>query len=204
MKTQLAAVLPLLLLLMIPRALVAQERSGGETDSAQGAHGSSGEHEATDEHHFHRNVIAGFAGVTWEDSDESAMTLGLDYTRWISECFGIGVGVERAFDDLDFTVYTIPLSYRTGPWKFFAGPGWEDPDGHESGGHGEVESGEHGEVESGGHGKEEEHSGTEFLVRAGIEYAFEVERFEISPKIMVDYVDDDYVVIAGVSFGYAF
>ena len=180
-NSRITAALPLMILLMQPGALVAQEHGSEE------AHSASGGHEAAEGHHFHRNLIAGFVGVTAEERREGAVTLGLDYTRWISESFGIGVGIERAFGDLDFTVYTIPLSYRTGPWKFFAGPGWEDADHHESEGHGE-----------------EGHGGTEFLVRAGVEYAFELERFEVSPKVMLDYVDDDFVLVAGVAFGYGF
>jgi hypothetical protein len=197
-NNQIAVVLPLLL--MIPGALVAQEHGGGEAAGAEAAHESSAGHEAADEHHFHRNLIAGFVGVTREEAHdgghESALTVGLDYTRWISKSFGIGVGIERAYGDLDFTVYTIPLSYRTGAWKLFAGPGWEDADDH-----GSVD---HGVEEPGGHGEQEDHGGTEFLVRAGLEYAFEFERYEVSPKIMVDYVDDDFAVIAGLSFGYGF
>lgn len=135
----------------------------------ESAHSGHGEGE-----HFHRNMIAGFIGITGEDRRERALTMGLDYTRWLTRSFGVGAGVERAFGDLDFTVYTLPFSYRSGAWKFFAGPGWEDSDHHE---------------------------GTEFLVRGGVEYAFEVGRYEISPKFMIDYIDDDVVLVGGVSIG---
>jgi hypothetical protein len=127
--------------------------------------------------HFHRNMIAGFIGITGEDRRERALTLGLDYTRWVTGSFGIGAGIERAFGDLDFTVYIIPFSYRFGAWKLFAGPGWEDSDHHE---------------------------GTEFLVRGGVEYAFEMGRYEISPKFMIDYIDDDVVLVGGVSIGFGY
>jgi hypothetical protein len=139
--------------------------------------------------HFHRNVIAGFAGITGEDRRERALTLGLDYNRWVTRAFGIGFGIERAFSDLDFTVYTVPFSYRFGPWKLFLAPGWEDSDHHESSDHGE------------GSGHE---GGGEFLMRAGVEYAFEIGRYEISPKFMVDYIDDDVVLVGGLSIGYGF
>lgn len=148
------------------------------------SHGVEGEGE-----HFHRNVIAGFIGVTGEDRRERALTLGLDYNRWVTRSFGVGFGVERALGDLDFTVYTVPFSYRFGACKLFAALGWEDQDHHQSAGHGEGS---------------EQHGGNEFLVRAGVEYAFELGRCEISPKFMIDYVDDDVVLVGGLSIGYGF
>lgn len=168
-KTECFYVMAAALLLQSQTALSAEEHDEGE--------------------HFHRNIIAGFVGVTGEDRRERALTLGLDYNRWVTESFGIGFGVERALGDLDFTVYTVPFSYRFGAWKLFAAPGWEDADHHEDSGHGE--GSQHG-------------GGNEFLMRAGVEYAFEVGRYEISPKFMIDYVDDDVVLVGGVSFGYGF
>lgn len=142
-----------------------------------------------EDEHFHRNVIAGFVGITDEDRRERALTLGLDYNRWVTRSFGIGFGIERAFGDLDFTVYTLPFSYRFGAWKLFAAPGWEDS----------------GHYESIDHGEDSMHAGsTEFLVRAGVEYAFEVGRYELSPKFMIDYIDDDFVLVGGLSIGYGF
>lgn len=150
----------------------------------------SSEHDDTaGAEHFHRNMIAGFIGITGEDRRERALTLGVDYTRWVTQSFGIGFGAERAFGDLDFTVYTVPFSYRVGAWKLFAAPGWEDSD----------------HTESVDHGEQAEHAGgTEFLMRAGVEYAFEVGRHEVSPKFMIDYVNDDVVLVGGVSIGFGF
>jgi hypothetical protein len=161
-------------------ALVVGSASARAEESAHGEHGEG--------RHFHRNVIAGFAGITSEDRREHALTLGLDYNRWVTKSFGVGFGIERALGDLDFTVYTVPVSYRFGAWKLFLAPGWEDPDHHETTDHGGVRI----------------TSGKEFLLRAGVEYAFDVGRYEISPKFMIDYIDDDVVLVDGLSVGYGF
>ena len=139
----------------------------------EGEHGSS--HGSG--HHAHKNMVAGFIGITGEDRRERALTLGVDYTRWLTPNLGVGVGAEYALGDLDFLVVAVPLSYRTGAWKFFVGPGFEDS---------------------------EHHSGNEFLVRAGVEYAFQKPDYEISPKFMLDFVDGDVVVVGGVAIGLGF
>lgn len=161
--------LSLLVFVLLANAGSLSAQSSAPADNAEGER-------------FHRNTLAGFIGVTDEERRESALTLGLDYNRWFTRSFGIGFGIERAFGDLDFTVYTVPFSYRIGAWKLFAAPGWENAD----------------------HEEHSEHGGKEFLMRAGMEYAFEIGRCEISPKFMIDYVNEDVVLIAGVSVGYGF
>ena len=141
--------------------------------AARGEEATHGEH--GESHHHHKNLIAGFIGITGEDRRERALTLGVDYTRWLTPTMGIGVGVERAFGDLDFTVVAVPLSFRFDRWKFFAGPGTEHSHGH-----------------------------TEFLIRAGAEYAFMMDGYEIAPKFMLDVVDGDVVVVGGVAIGLGF
>jgi hypothetical protein len=135
-------------------------------ESAHGGHGEA---------HHHKNLVAGFIGITGEDRRERALTLGVDYTRWLTPTMGIGVGVERAFGDLDFTVVAVPLSFRFDRWKFFAGPGTEHS-----------------------------HGDTEFLIRAGAEYAFEQSGYEVAPKFMLDFIDGDVVIVGGVSVGFGF
>ena len=143
--------------------------SAGAT-AEETSHGEHGE-----AHHGHKNQIAGFIGITGEDRRDRAITLGVDYTRWLTPTMGIGIGVERAFGDLDFTVVAVPLSFRFDRWKFFAGPGTEHSHGH-----------------------------TEFLIRAGVEYAFEQSGYEIAPKFMLDIIDGDVVIVGGVAVGFGF
>ena len=136
-----------------------------------------GEHDAhTGEHEFHSNVIAAFVGVTSDDHREKAFTLGLEYERRISSSFGVGAVVERATGDLDFWVYAVPFAFHSGPWKLYAAPGIEDSD----------------------------HHGSEFLFRVGLEYAFEVGSYEVSPQVDVDFVDGEEVYVLGVTIGRGF
>ena len=46
--------------------------------------------------------------------------------------------------------------------------------------------------------------GTEWLVRAAAEYAFEAGTWEISPQLALDFVDEEEVLILGVVFGKGF
>lgn len=162
----------------------------GQHEHEVGGDSDSGHAESDDHGRFHRDFLMGFVGMTAEDRRNRALTIGIDYNHWITTRFGIGAGVEWAFGDLDFTVFTVPLSYRFGEWKIFAGPGWEvtegddipQPPGARSGGGPEP-------------------GGTEILVRAGVEYAFPVGRYEVAPKLMVDFIDGDEVLVLGVAFG---
>ena len=128
-------------------------------------------------HHAHDNLIAGFVGITGQDRRERALTFGVDYNRWISPSIGIGIAIERALGDLDFTVVALPVSYRRGHWKFFAGPGWEYSDYYDD---------------------------NIFLGRVGVEYAFEKDGYEVAPKFMLDVIDGDVVVVGGVAIGLGF
>jgi hypothetical protein len=144
------------------------------------AFADSGEHESennSDAHHeFHPNMLAVFVGVTDEDRNEDAATLGVEYARRFSESFSIVGVVERTFGDLDVWVYAIPFAYHTGQWKIYAWPVIEDDDGHD----------------------------TEFLVRLGVEYGFEVGSWEIAPQLNVDLIDGDQLLVLGVAFGKGF
>lgn len=152
-------------LLMLPGVPVALAQ--------EGHHDTQG-HEG--EHSFHKNLIAGFIGITAEDRHETALTLGLDYERRLNESFGIGLGVEHSFGDLDFTVLTVPFALHFGPTKVFVAPGLEKSD----------------------------HHGDEFLARVGVEYAFEVGHAELAPKLMLDFVDGETVVVFGLGIGKGF
>jgi hypothetical protein len=136
--------------------------------------GQHGGHEGG--HDFHQNLIAMFLGVSSEDHREEAFTVGLEYERRVSASFGVGAVVERATGDLDFWVYAVPFAYHSGPWKLYAAPGIEDSDQH----------------------------GSEFLFRVGLEYAFEVGSYEVSPQVDIDFVDGETVYVVGVTIGRGF
>ena len=139
------------------------------------AEGEHGESHG-ESHSFHPNVFGVFAGVTSETRREGSFTLGLEYHRRFNESFGVGVVAEHVFADHDFNVVAIPFSWYLGRWKLFAGPGFE----------------------------KSEHHDREFLARAGVEYAIPVGRIEISPQVMVDFVDGDSVLVFGLTFGKGF
>ena len=146
--------------ILISTSSVAQEHDA----SGEGGHG----------HEYHKNLIAGFIGLTGEERRERALTFGIDYERRITELIGVGFGLERATGELEFTVLTIPIAFHLGPWKLMVGPGVEIQD------------------------LEKEHE----LIRAGIEYAFDMGGYELAPKFMVDFVDGDIVIIGGLSFAW--
>ena len=125
-------------------------------------------------HDFHPNLLALFIGVT-DVGRREAVALGIEYERRLNESFGIGVLAEHSFGDLDFWVYAVPFIYHTGRWRFYGAPG--------------VEDGPHG---------------SESLVRLGVEYGYRVGAWEISPQLVVDFVDGDQVTVLGVTFGKGF
>ena len=71
-----------------------------------------------------RNVVSLFAGVAVKDRRDGA-AIGIDYVRRFGKSFGIGIGAERTFGDINANVFTLPFSYRTGRWKTWIGPGIE-------------------------------------------------------------------------------
>jgi hypothetical protein len=149
--------------LLVPTAFGADQESHHEDGHKDG-------------HSFHPNLLMGFVGITGEDRRDRALTLGLDYQRRFSERFSLGVGVEHAFGDLDFTVVTIPFVLHHKEWKFFAAPGVEKSDHHDD----------------------------ENLIRVGVEYAFYVGDLELAPRFMLDFIDGDTVVIGGLGIGKGF
>ena len=131
-------------------------------------------------HEFHRNWAAVFLGVTNEDRRDGSPAVGIEYARHLSPAFAIGGILEFTFGDRDFWVVAVPFEYRTGPWKAYVAPGFE--------------------VEELGDGPGD----SEFLLRIGGEYAFDIGRLEIAPQIDVDFVDGDTVFIIGVTLGTSF
>ncbi len=132
---------------------------------------------AETEHHedFHPNFLALFIGVTSEERRESGLALGIEYEYRLNRSFGIGVLAEHTFGDVDTTVYAMPFAYHTGRWKVYIAPGIEDGD-----------------------------LGNESLWRTGVEYAFEIGRWEVSPQLDIDFVDGDTAFVLGVTIGKGF
>ena len=121
------------------------------------------------------NMLSLLVGITDETRRDRGATLGLEYERRLDATLGVGLVAEHVFGDLDFTIFAVPLFIHPGRWKFLIAPGVEDSD-----------------------------RGTEFLLRIGGDYAFEVGRWEIGPGIDVDFVDGDVVPVVGVIIGRGF
>ncbi len=127
-------------------------------------------------HDYHENLLSGFVGVTGETRRDYATTLGIGYERRISQIFSVGVLAEHTYGDLDFWVYAVPFAYRAGRWKVLVAPGVEDSD-----------------------------HGTEFLFRAGAEYAFEIgDGWEVVPSLSIDFVDGEQLGVIGVALAKGF
>ncbi len=144
------------------------------------AFGETGEHEPASGHEtthdYHKNLIGGFIGITGETRRENGATFGIGYVRRVTKTFSVAALVERTIGDLDFWVYAIPFAYNAGRWKFFVAPGIEDSD----------------------------HHGSEFLIRVGGEYAFEVGSWEIAPQLSIDFVNGEELVVLGIAIGKGF
>jgi hypothetical protein len=170
---------------------IAQEEEGHRPEHEEK---HSTEHEAAEhtEHEFHRHHVSVFVGVTDGEvesavvgaeseggavEDEQAFTLGLDYEYRLNRRWGVGALIDYAGKDFRSWVAGIPLVLhpRDG-WKLLVAPGIEDRETEDS----------------------------EFLVRAGVLYDFEVGRFTVTPALQVDFVDDDEILVYGVNLGRGF
>ncbi|NNJ66378.1 MAG: hypothetical protein HKP16_12455 [Xanthomonadales bacterium] len=117
-----------------------------------------------------------FLGVTSETRREGSFTLGLEYSRRIGEHYGVGAVLEHVFADHEFNVFAVSFARYVGPWKLYLAPGVEDSKDHDA----------------------------EFLLRAGLEYAFQAGSMEIAPQLNVDFVDGDTVFVLGLTIGKGF
>ena len=104
----------------------------------------------------------------------------MEYERRLGETWFISPALEHAFGDLDFSIVTLSIGYRANRWAIFAGPGIEWSESH------------HGD-ESG--------SESEFLIRTGVLYEFEVGELIVAPHAMVDFVGNEEMVVVGVTVG---
>lgn len=128
------------------------------------------------EHEYHSNMFALFVGITHEARRENAPSLGLEYAHRFNKRFSLGAFSEHAFGHENFWIYAVPFAFHVGAWKAYVAPGVEDSSEH----------------------------GSEFLVRIGAEYGFEVGPIEIGPQLNFDFVDGHTVTVLGVTFGKGF
>lgn len=134
----------------------------------------AGEHEGEEGSEHHKNVIAGFVGLTHERR-ENGIALGVEYQRRLTKSFGLTVLAERTWGDFDFWVVAVPVHFRYKRWRFGVGPGFERTRGE-----------------------------TEGLVRVGVGYSFEAEHVHYAPALSVDFVDGEQVYVLGMAVGFSF
>ncbi len=127
-------------------------------------------------HKVHKNLIGVFLGLTSENRRDVAPSFGIEYEQRLSDSFGIGLLAEHAFGDADFNIYAVPFAWHLDQWKLYAAPGIENSDAH----------------------------GNDFLFRVGVQYGFEVRRYEIAPQLALDFVGGDRVYVAGITFARGF
>ncbi len=123
------------------------------------------------------NFIGVFVGITSEERREKGFALGIEGGHYFSRSFAIAGVLEYTFGDIDTLVGAVPLVYVMDKWKLYAGPGFEDGDASDH---------------------------MEFLIRAGVEYGFEVGSIEIAPQFNIDFVDGDAVLVVGALFARRF
>lgn len=126
----------------------------------------------------YRNRMELFLGNT-HDGSENGFSIGLGYEYRIMDLLGAGLFVEYADAPFREFVFGVPVFIH--PYKglrLLAAPGVD------------LERGEKGDPE--------------FLVRLGLAYEFEFDRWSVTPEFNVDFVDNEEVLVYGVSFGWGF
>ncbi|MDH3744352.1 MAG: hypothetical protein OES47_04535 [Acidobacteriota bacterium] len=167
-------------------ALVLAASVGARAVAQEHGEEHSAEHE---EHEFHRHHVSVFLGVTDGEvtidsgpgpvtvKDEQAFTVGLDYEYRLTRRWGIGALVDYAGKDFRTSVLGVPVFIHASErLKLVLAPGIE----------------------------EREHEGSEFMVRAGLEYEFEVGGISVAPAVNLDFVDDEETLVYGLSVGKGF
>ena len=110
--------------------------------------------------------------MTGEGRRENGLAIGIEGERRLTKLFGIGGLAEYTFGDIDFMVLAVPFVFHFDELKVYAAPGVE-------------------EVFNDG----------AVLLRVGVEYGFEVGKYEVAPQIDYDFVSGDNALIMGVFIG---
>lgn len=142
----------------------------------------------TEMHQSHRHHVGLFLGGTSNfKNEETDFSLGLEYEYRLSKKTGgwsIGLIGELIFAHQTEYLLAMPIVLRVSDAFFFrAGPG--------------IEWAQHGEEN--GHGRE-----TEFFVRFGIGYGFEVDKFSITPTLDFDIFQGHTTLVWGIAIGKGF
>lgn len=137
-----------------------------------------------------RNEVELFVGgVTETEESATGFGIGLEYNRRLSARWSLGVeAVEISATDVSRNwLFVFPLYFHvTDAFGLKVGPGVE-------GSKEEPENGEESETK------------TQFVVRFGAGYEFELgERFTLTPEVNIDLIDGNATWVYGVSFGYQF
>jgi hypothetical protein len=154
------------------------------------------EEDHAEAHHLHLNhlglVFAGTTGL--EEGGETHFTLGVDYERRLSEVWGVGVVGELIFAHKTEYLFVFPAYFHvTEKLWFQAALGFEVSYHH------------HEEENEGNHGEETHTSKeTEFLLRIGMGYGFEVGEIIITPTIDFDFFRGHRSLVWGISIGKGF
>ena len=160
----------------------------GQANMLRAQEEGAGTHEEESAHHD--NALALFLGAaTHLGSDghpnETGFAIGLEYARRVASRLWIGLlGEYSSSDSQDNYIFAVPLfAHLTESLVLVAAPGVEfathEVDGHE----------------------EEE---TEFLMRFGAIYEFELDNWTIGPQFHGDLVDGHWTLVYGVAFGIGF
>ena len=147
--------------------------------------------------HFHPNHVAVFIGATTEleEDKDTHFTLGVDYTRRFTESGRLGIGVFGEVIFAEHTEFLVGIPFYVYPMKNFwlrAGPGLEI---HEEEKKSHSASQSASEMAEGG----KRETKTEFLIRTGLGYGFEVAGFQIGPNVGVDFLRNKTSLVWGVN-----
>jgi len=143
---------------------------------AMGEDGNTGGHEEKRSGYHELGLFVGATSKNHEGETETTLSLGIDYLYVAVPRFEIGVMLDYAGEDFRSYLIAFPLALNPiGKWVVYLAPGLEHVN-HES----------------------------EFLIRLGILYAFEIGgEFFLAPQLNWDRTEEDAFVY-GVSLGRAF
>ena len=148
-------------------------------------HGTTSEAAA---HEGHNNKVGLFIGAaTHLHQNETGLAIGLEFERRLAHRVDLGVFGEYASSKLerDF-LFGVPLAVSpVGHLYLWAGPGIEF-------------------VSEEDEATGVEHNETEFLLRLGTGYVFQVGRLELRPTFNADYAGEHWTLVYGVALGVPF
>jgi hypothetical protein len=134
---------------------------------------------AENEHaHHHPHHVGLFLGNT-QDGEKHGFSVGLDYEYRLHDLVGIGALGEYAGGDFDHWVFGVPVllhPYKGLVLKLTPGVEYKNTT-----------------------------SKSKFLVRTGMAYSFHLtDTWTLAPELSVDFVDEETVLVYGVSVGLGF